>query len=108
MWFAMAAGLWAISRTAGILAILFSTVWIGLARVRLGIHYPSDVLVGALLGWGCGQMALHLPLTGLTKPLLKFETRMPQLFYPMMFLISYEIANIFDDLRVILHGVHMV
>lgn len=33
---------------------LVSAILIGLSRVFLGLHYPSDVLVGALLGGGIG------------------------------------------------------
>lgn len=34
------------------------TVLIALSRVILGLHYPTDVLVGALLGWSLAEIAL--------------------------------------------------
>jgi undecaprenyl-diphosphatase len=37
-------------------------VLIALSRMVLGLHYPSDVLAGALLGEGIAQAALLLPL----------------------------------------------
>jgi len=33
-------------------------VFIALSRVVLGLHYPTDVLVGALIGWGLAEIAL--------------------------------------------------
>jgi len=30
---------------------------ISLSRIYLGVHYPLDVLFGALLGWGVGRIA---------------------------------------------------
>lgn len=41
---------------AGWLAPLLG-LWIGWARVAMGIHYVGDVLVGVLLGWGVGRLA---------------------------------------------------
>ena len=34
------------------------TVLVGMSRVVLGLHYPSDVVVGALIGWGLAEIAL--------------------------------------------------
>ncbi len=33
---------------------LIIAILIGLSRVFLGLHYPTDVLVGAILGGGIG------------------------------------------------------
>jgi len=40
---------------AGWLAPLIG-LWLGWARVAMGIHYVGDVLVGVLLGWGVGRL----------------------------------------------------
>ncbi len=34
--------------------------FVGYSRMRLGVHFPSDVLVGALIGTGCGFLTWQL------------------------------------------------
>jgi undecaprenyl-diphosphatase len=43
---------------AGIACALWATLTIGLCRVALGYHYPSDILGGALLGGGLVLLAV--------------------------------------------------
>lgn len=46
-------------------AVLPFTLSVAASRVILGLHYPSDVAVGALIGGGLGWAALHLVGYGL-------------------------------------------
>jgi undecaprenyl-diphosphatase len=39
------------------------TVLIALSRVVLGLHYPSDVLAGALIGWSVAMLVVLIQLT---------------------------------------------
>ena len=48
--FAIAFAVLAYSRRGGI-AFLAAATLVGLSRIALGMHYPSDVLAGALIGW---------------------------------------------------------
>ena len=60
--FAFAAGLLAAGlRGPGRLMLLLATI-VALCRVVLGLHFPSDVAAGALLGTGLGWLVARAPL----------------------------------------------
>lgn len=57
--FAIAFAVLAFSRRAGI-GFLAAATLIGLSRVALGLHYPSDVLAGMFVGWTAAVLVTRL------------------------------------------------
>lgn len=56
--FAIAVALLLRARIPGIVALVLATA-IGIGRVMIGVHYPSDVLAGAVLGTLCALVFWH-------------------------------------------------
>jgi undecaprenyl-diphosphatase len=57
--FAIAVSIWLRNRRAGWVALAMATV-VAVARVAVGVHYPSDVIGGAMIGTACA-LVLWLP-----------------------------------------------
>jgi undecaprenyl-diphosphatase len=103
--FVLTAGFWFLSRWLGFLWACFSII-VMLARVYLGIHYPSDVLAGALLGISITVVINNeFVHARIASPIVAAERRAPAIFYGLLFPILFEAATIFQFTRVIRHVV---
>lgn len=54
--FAFAMGVWLKNRRAALMLIFLATLW-SLVRVYNGLHYPSDVVAGGLIGVAVGYVS---------------------------------------------------
>jgi undecaprenyl-diphosphatase len=57
--FAIAFAVLAFSRRAGVVFLALALL-IGLSRIALGLHDPSDVVAGAMVGWGAALVVTRL------------------------------------------------
>lgn len=100
LFFALAWGVWSASRRAGTAVLLYVVVMICLPRLYIGIHYATDIIAGAGLGIGFTILLQIPPIDRLVlRPLLSFEQRWPGAFYFLLFLLTFEIAILFWDVR---------
>lgn len=106
LFFTLATGLFFVSRRVGLFAFFYVAVFIALPRIYLGLHYPTDILAGAMLGIAIGSIAnRYLPQTKGIQSLKNISYAQPGFFYPLFFLLTYQIADLFESSREVLGGV---
>lgn len=102
--FALATGIALVSRKLGYWTLLYSFVAICLPRIYCGIHHPTDIIAGAVIGAGAAYAACSDGLrTKLTSRLLAWERERPDLFYASFFLVTYQMAILFYNIRDVGH-----
>lgn len=105
LYFALATGLFAAHRGLGAVAFVHAALVVCLPRVYLGFHFPSDVLAGAAIGVAVAALLLRPAEWAVARVgLLRLETAGPGVFYPLMFLATFQVASMFDSLRALLGG----
>ena len=106
LWMAVATGIFLVWRGIGVLAILYTALFICLPRAYLGFHYPTDLLVGAAVGIGITYVmtrdAIRLRYA---TPALRWIERRPGPSAMLAFLLCLELVTQFDELRTLASGV---
>jgi undecaprenyl-diphosphatase len=106
LFFALSFGFFFVDRFWGILAMSYTLFVICFTRVYLGLHYPTDILggiaTGAFFAW------LAQVLVARTRFVMRMATwpdSQPSLFYPALFIITYQFADMFMSGRQLLYWV---
>jgi len=100
--FALAASLYRASPLLGIWGFLHAAILICLPRLYFALHYPSDVVAGALLGIAIAAAVAHLPRRDtVAKLAFGVERQLPSLFYTVAFFTLFELAEMFDSVRIL-------
>ncbi len=104
LFFTLATGLFMAYRPLGIAAFIWAIVVICFPRLYLGIHWPTDLIAGALVGIVLGWLGTaRLIRDAIRAHLLPWSESSPALFYAGMFLVMFEVTNLFDDAHDALH-----
>jgi undecaprenyl-diphosphatase len=97
---ALATGMYLVNRKAGLFLYIYAFLCIGLPRLYLGIHYPSDLLAGALFGWAIAYSANWVALRSLVAHAAqRLSYGSSGLFYACFFFLTFQTAYMYDPLR---------
>jgi len=98
VFFALVAVIWKRSRLLGLLA-LASSVFGTVPRVYLGLHYFNDVAGGAIMGMIVVSLLVRFMPRESIRWGISWATRRSGLFYGSAFIIAFEVATLFEDIR---------
>ena len=88
------------NRKLGIVAYLWTFVFTILPRLYAGLHWPSDLLGGAVLGGLVMWWAYLIPLpASIGTTFRRWEEYYPASLNVIAFLMAFQIATLFEDAR---------
>ena len=100
MFCALALSIYFVSRRAGIAAFCYVLLFVCAPRLYMGFHYPTDLVVGALIGIGVAYLArIESFRKATTLPVLQYKERSPGIFYAGFFIVMFQIAITFASFR---------
>lgn len=98
--FALVTGIVLVSRRVGLAVLVYAVVFVCLPRIYGGVHNPTDLIAGALLGTSCVLLTTRpYLLQRLAMPVLAFSKRHPGVFYACLFFLTSQVSSMFDDVR---------
>ena len=106
MFFSFAMGIFLISRKAGYFAFIYAIFFIVMPRIYLGLHYPMDIVAGAILGMAITGMVNQKNIRTLyDEQFIRLLHRHPAAFQTVLLLLSFEIGVIFSDVLTLAGGI---
>jgi undecaprenyl-diphosphatase len=103
LFFALSTGILFVSRKLGVFALCYTAIIISFPRIYLCLHYPTDIVAGAIIGI---TIALLFNVYSVRREYLlsieRWSYSQPSIFYPLFFLLSYQIADMFNSSRAII------
>ncbi len=102
MFFALATSVFLMSKKIGTLVYLYVFLIICFPRMYLGLHYPTDILAGAMIGTLITIFVARFKMgDSIANKILEFSRKYEGLFYALFFLLSFQIATMFFEIRTI-------
>jgi len=100
LFFALATAIFLVHRALGIILFLHAAIVISLPRVFSALHFPGDLLSGALIGISITLVLLFPLARAIDKfGVLPLIERYRHFSYPIIFFIAFQAASMFDSSR---------
>ena len=105
LFFSLATCIFLISRKSGMIAYLYAFFVVCFPRIYFGLHYPTDILVGAVIGvLITGILSTEKISRPIVQKVFYFSLKYAGLFYVLFTLLLFQIATIFEKTRDIMHS----
>ncbi|BDC43855.1 phosphatase PAP2 family protein [Paraburkholderia terrae] len=105
LWMAIATGIFLVWRGIGVLAILYTVLFICVPRAYLGFHYPTDLLMGAAVGIAITYVMTRDAIrVRYATPALRWIELRPGPSAMLAFILCIELVTQFDELRKLAGG----
>jgi undecaprenyl-diphosphatase len=102
MFFTLTMCLFSISHVMGWIALIDTVFLVCLPRVYVGIHYPTDIIAGAVIGIAIGFAANQKAFKHwIAKRPLQWMHDHPGPFYAVFGTLMYQMTVIFSDVRLL-------
>lgn len=99
LFFGLTAAVWRVRRGAGAFLLAHTLIVVLLPRLYLGLHWPSDLLAGAVIATLAVTIANRPRLRDpVTRPLLTWSERAPGSFHALLFVCLFCLATLFEGL----------
>lgn len=105
LFFSLATCIFLISRKSGIIAYLYAFFVVCFPRIYFGLHYPTDILIGAVIGvMITGILSTEKISRPVVQKVFNFSSKYTGLLYVLFTLMLFQIATIFEKTREIMHS----
>jgi len=100
LFFALATAIFLVHRALGFALFLHAAIIISFPRMYSALHFPGDILFGALVGASITLLLLFPVTRAIEKfDVLQLIERYRQFTYPILFFITFQVASMFDSSR---------
>lgn len=100
LFFSLATGIFFISKKLGLFTFFYTILFIAVPRIYLGLHYPTDIILGAIVGIVIAVLGnVYISKSKYINSIVVWSDFKPYIFYPLFFMITYQFTDMFNSSR---------